>query len=123
MILNGPYSICFFAVKYVPEWFPGAGFQKFAREAKENIEKSIILPFQHVKESFKVVRELRLSCERYIETNSRRTLLPHLRLRRRALRNFQSSVKTEWMKRRSVMWLGQYISVSVVITWSMENRY
>ena len=41
-------------VKYVPEWFPGAGFKKFARVGKANIDHSITLPFQHVKTSFEV---------------------------------------------------------------------
>jgi len=41
-------------VKYVPEWFPGAGFKTFARIAKENIDRSATLPFQHVKNSFEV---------------------------------------------------------------------
>ena len=41
-------------VKYVPEWFPGAGFKRFARIAKEDIDRSATLPFQHVKESFEV---------------------------------------------------------------------
>jgi len=33
-------------VKYVPGWFPGAGFKAFARNAN--------YPFKHVKESFEV---------------------------------------------------------------------
>jgi len=41
-------------VKYVPEWFPGAGFKTFARVAKEKIERSATLPFQHVKKSLEV---------------------------------------------------------------------
>jgi hypothetical protein len=47
------------AVKYVPAWFPGAGFKKLARIAKENIDNLANLPFQHVKESFRV-REFHL---------------------------------------------------------------
>ena len=42
------------AVKYVPEWFPGASFKRFARIAKEKFDDSVNLPFQHVKESFEV---------------------------------------------------------------------
>jgi len=42
------------AVKYVPEWFPGAGFQTFARTAKAKLDKLINVPFQHVKESLEV---------------------------------------------------------------------
>ena len=41
-------------VKYVPEWFPGAGFKTFARIAKKNIDDSITPPFLYVKESFEV---------------------------------------------------------------------
>ncbi|KAF9645502.1 cytochrome P450 [Thelephora ganbajun] len=41
-------------LKYVPEWFPGAGFKRFARMAKESLDGSINSPFQHVKESFEV---------------------------------------------------------------------
>lgn len=41
-------------VKYVPEWFPGAGFKKFAREAKKNLDGSIDPPFQYVKEALEV---------------------------------------------------------------------
>ncbi|KAF9786329.1 cytochrome P450 [Thelephora terrestris] len=39
-------------LKYVPEWFPGAGFKKFGKTAKENIEKAVNLPFQYVKNAF-----------------------------------------------------------------------
>jgi len=46
--------------KYVPEWFPGAGFKRYARRAKKLIDDLSTLPFQHVKESFQV-RERRLS--------------------------------------------------------------
>ena len=115
------YKTPFFPVKYVPEWFPGAGFKKFARVAKENIDKSVNLPFQHVKESFQV-REPRLFCEFYTEPKSRRTRLPLLRSRRRASRNYRNSVKMEWMKRRSAVLAGQYISVSVVIMYSIDGR-
>jgi len=39
-------------LKYVPEWFPGAGFKKFARMAKRNLDNSVNLPYQRVKRSF-----------------------------------------------------------------------
>jgi len=39
-------------VKYVPEWFPGAGFKTFARIAKKNLDDSITPPFLYAKESF-----------------------------------------------------------------------
>ena len=41
-------------VKHVPEWFPGAGFKRFAKVAKESIDNFVNLPFQHVKQSFEV---------------------------------------------------------------------
>ena len=99
-------------MKHVPEWFPGGGFKKFARLAKETIDKSIDLPLQHVKESFQV-REPHLSRGWFVETSARRIRSPFLRSWRRVLRNCQSSVKTGWMKRRSGVWAGPYISVSV----------
>jgi len=52
-------------VKYVPEWFPGAGFKTFARNAKKNLDHSVNYPFKHVKESFEVRGDLprfSLSC-------------------------------------------------------------
>ena len=54
---NGsPHDLKIFtpAVKYVPEWFPGAGFKRFARMAKKDIDDSVNLPFHHVEESFEV---------------------------------------------------------------------
>ena len=42
------------AVKYVPEWFPGAGFKTFAKRGKEKLDDFLNLPFQHVKESLEV---------------------------------------------------------------------
>ena len=47
-------------VKYVPEWFPGAGFKRFAKAARANVADSVNLPFQHVKESFEVCEPLLL---------------------------------------------------------------
>jgi len=43
-----------FTVKYVPEWFPGAGFKTFAKQAKKKLDDFLNLPFKHVKESFEV---------------------------------------------------------------------
>ena len=51
---GGPYIVRPLAVKYVPEWFPGAGFKRFAKTAKIHIDDLANLPFQHVKESLKV---------------------------------------------------------------------
>lgn len=41
-------------MKYVPEWFPGAGFQTFARVAREKFEVAVDGPLEYVKELMKV---------------------------------------------------------------------
>ena len=87
------HKILTFTVKYVPEWFPGGGFKKFARLVKDSSNKSINLPLQHIKESFQV-RELHFSHECFAERNARQILSPFLRLWWRVLRNCQSLVKT-----------------------------
>jgi len=62
-------------VMYVPEWFPGAGFKRFARTAKENLDNSANLPFQHVKQSFEVRESpLLLQSTSLTETNLRQIL-------------------------------------------------
>lgn len=51
-LVPGAFLVDFLPIlKYIPEWFPGAGFKKFARVAKQGIDNSITLPFQHVKGS------------------------------------------------------------------------
>lgn len=40
-------------LKYVPEWFPGAGFQKFARVARERSNLAVDGPLEYVKELMK----------------------------------------------------------------------
>lgn len=39
-----------FIVKYIPEWFPGAGFKKAAREWSKTVQEVADVPFKHVKE-------------------------------------------------------------------------
>lgn len=34
----------------VPEWFPGAGFKRIARECRETIEEMAALPYKFVKD-------------------------------------------------------------------------
>jgi len=52
-LVPGSFLVDAFPIlKYVPEWFPGAGFKRFARLTKESVDNSVTLPFQHVKESF-----------------------------------------------------------------------
>ena len=41
-------------VKYIPEWFPGAGFKRFARLTRKGLEDSMDHPFQYVKEALQV---------------------------------------------------------------------
>ena len=41
-------------VKYVPEWFPGAGFKTTAREVRKMFDIAVRGPLDHVKESMKV---------------------------------------------------------------------
>jgi hypothetical protein len=71
-----------FTVKHVPEWFPGAGFKKFARMAKEDLDDSINLPFLGVRETFQV-RHPHLSSMNLTGTNSRQMQSPPLQLWRR----------------------------------------
>jgi hypothetical protein len=33
-------------VKYVPDWFPGAGFKKEASETKSSLQNLVDIPFQ-----------------------------------------------------------------------------
>jgi hypothetical protein len=40
-----------FAVRYLPSWFPGAGFKRYAVEWKELIEAFVNEPFEHCKET------------------------------------------------------------------------
>jgi hypothetical protein len=37
------------SVKYIPAWFPGAGFQRKAREWRKNVVAMNVLPFEAVK--------------------------------------------------------------------------
>jgi hypothetical protein len=39
-------------VKYVPEWMPGAGFKKKAREWRKLSQAMINIPYDMVKEKF-----------------------------------------------------------------------
>lgn len=41
-------------VKYVPEWFPGAGFKSFAKEGGKLFAMAFDGPFEWAKESLKV---------------------------------------------------------------------
>ena len=46
-------------LKYVPSWFPGAGFQNMAARVKEAINTMAEKPFRHVQEQLVQVHFLR----------------------------------------------------------------
>ena len=48
-------------VKYIPEWFPGAGFKTFARVARETSSVAVDEPLEYVKELMKVGLRNRMS--------------------------------------------------------------
>jgi len=41
-------------VSHVPDWFPGAGFKRFAKVGRELLDTAVNGPLDHVKESLKV---------------------------------------------------------------------
>ena len=41
-------------VRHVPEWFPGAGFKRFAKRTRGMFDLAIDGPLEYVKETFKV---------------------------------------------------------------------
>ena len=49
--IPGAFSVDLFPIlKYVPSWFPGAGFQKKAARWREAINTMAEKPFRHVQE-------------------------------------------------------------------------
>ena len=61
--IPGTFLVDLFPIlKYVPSWFPGAGFQKKAARWKEAINTMAEKPFRHVQEQ--LVRVLFLFFER-----------------------------------------------------------
>ena len=49
--IPGAFWVDFLPIlKYVPSWFPGAGFQKKAARTREAIDKMTGRPFSHVQE-------------------------------------------------------------------------
>ena len=46
-------------LKYVPSWFPGAGFQKTAARVRETTNTMAEKPFRHVQEQLVLVHFLR----------------------------------------------------------------
>ena len=41
-------------VRYVPDWFPGAGFKAVAKEGRDKFKISVNGPFDYVKNAMKV---------------------------------------------------------------------
>jgi len=41
-------------VRYIPDWFPGAGFKALANEARDKFKISVGGPFEYVKNAMKV---------------------------------------------------------------------
>jgi hypothetical protein len=54
-------------VKYVPEWFPGAGFQVQAKVWRKYVMAMIEDPFEYVKQSLVSVNA---NCVSYMTSNS-----------------------------------------------------
>ena len=54
--IPGAFWVDMFPIlKYVPSWFPGAGFQKKAARWKEAINTMAEVPFRHVQEQLVLV--------------------------------------------------------------------
>ena len=55
--IPGAFLVDFFPIlKYVPSWFPGAGFQKKAAHWKESTNAMAEKPFHHVQEQLVCTR-------------------------------------------------------------------
>ena len=62
--IPGSFLVDLFPIlKYVPSWFPGAGFQKKAARWRENIHIMADKPFRHVQEQFLQVFFFELSLD------------------------------------------------------------
>jgi len=58
--IPGAFWVDMFPIlKYVPSWFPGAGFQKKAARWREAIDTMVEKPFRHVQEQLVQVHFLR----------------------------------------------------------------
>ena len=60
-IIPGAFWVDYFPIlKYVPSWFPGAGFQKKAERVREATNTITEKPFRHVQEQLVRVHFLKL---------------------------------------------------------------
>lgn len=48
------YLMDLLIVRYIPDWFPGAGFKALANEARDKFKTSVGGPFEYVKNAMKV---------------------------------------------------------------------
>ncbi|KAJ7282028.1 cytochrome P450 [Mycena rebaudengoi] len=55
LFLYSSYTSHSFTVKHIPAWFPGAGFQKTAKEWADNLNQMVDQPFQFVKKEMESV--------------------------------------------------------------------
>ncbi|EIN08237.1 cytochrome P450 [Punctularia strigosozonata HHB-11173 SS5] len=62
------------ALKYLPEWFPGAGFKKDAKEMKSRLHAAIDAPHQFVKDQMAAGTELPSYTSRHLEAGD---ITPH----------------------------------------------
>ncbi|TFY68081.1 hypothetical protein EVJ58_g1234 [Rhodofomes roseus] len=56
-------------LRHVPEWFPGAGFKAFAREARDTIDRILDEPYQEVKEQMLLGKAIPSFTSQIIENN------------------------------------------------------
>lgn len=52
--LSAPFSLTFFSVRFIPDWFPGSGFKHLPPGTREALTAMREVPFNFVKE--KMVR-------------------------------------------------------------------
>ena len=51
---TGTHSRCDATVRYLPSWFPGVQFHRFAEKIRENVHNAMYLPFEHVVDALEV---------------------------------------------------------------------
>ncbi|KAJ7596429.1 cytochrome P450 [Mycena floridula] len=61
-------------LQYLPPWFPGCGFHKFAAEAKELMDAMLIEPFEFVKENMETNTGKPCLVRTLLETNETRKM-------------------------------------------------
>ena len=59
-------------MKHVPDWFPGAGFKKFAKAGRELFDIAVDGPIDHLKEALKVCPLITSTCTLICGLNDRK---------------------------------------------------